>query len=183
MNQLNNTKIVTGMVRLSYLNVFEPRAMVEGQDPKYSVCMLISKEDKDTLKKIKDAVNEAKKVGTSLWGGKIPTTLKTPLRDGDEERPDQEEYKNCYFLNATSKQKPGVVDKRLNEIIDSSELYSGCYGRVSVNFYPFNQAGNKGIACGLQNMQKLKDGEPLGGRARAEDDFSAFEDEEDDFLG
>jgi hypothetical protein len=177
-----NTKVVTGKIRMSYVNLFTARAMVEGQDPKYSLCVLIPKSDKETANKINSAIEAAKKAGASLWGGKIPTNLKTPLRNGDEERPDQEEYAGHYFLNATSKQKPGVVDKSLNEILDTTEVYSGCYGRVSLNFYAFNQAGNKGIGCGLQNVQKLADGESLAGRTRAEDDFDAVDDE-DDILG
>lgn len=177
-----NTKAVTGKIRMSYVNLFTARAMVEGQDPKYSLCVLIPKSDKETVNKINSAIDAAKKAGASLWGGKIPANLKTPLRDGDEERPDQEEYAGHYFLNATSKQKPGVVDKNLNEILDQTEVYSGCYGRVSLNFYAFNQAGNKGIGCGLQNVQKLADGESLAGRTRAEDDFDAVDDE-DDILG
>ena len=121
------------------------------------------------------------------WGGKLPGNLKTPLRDGDAERADEaEEYVGMYFLNANSTQKPGIVDKDLNEILDNTEVYSGCYGRVSINFFPYNSAGNKGIGCGLQNVQKLADGEVLGGaRASAEADFSddfEYEDEEEDFL-
>lgn len=177
-NQIN-TKVVTGKIRMSYANLFTARAIAEGQEPKYSLCVLIPKSDKETIRKINGAIDAAKKAGASLWGGKLPSNLKTPLRDGDEERPDQEEYAGHYFLNATSKQKPGIVDRNLNEIIDPSEVYSGCYGRVSLNFYAFNQAGNKGIGCGLQNVQKLADGESLTGRTRAEDDFEAIDDEED----
>jgi hypothetical protein len=180
-NQIN-TKVVTGKIRMSYANLFTARAIAEGQEPKYSLCVLIPKSDKETIRKINGAIDAAKKAGASLWGGKLPSNLKTPLRDGDEERPDQEEYAGHYFLNATSKQKPGIVDRNLNEIIDPSEVYSGCYGRVSLNFYAFNQAGNKGIGCGLQNVQKLADGESLTGRTRAEDDFEAIDDE-DDILG
>ncbi|WP_163195253.1 DUF2815 family protein [Clostridium thermarum] len=180
-NQIN-TKVVTGKIRMSYANLFTARAIAEGQEPKYSLCVLIPKSDKETIRKINGAIDTAKKAGASLWGGKLPSNLKTPLRDGDEERPDQEEYAGHYFLNATSKQKPGIVDRNLNEIIDPSEVYSGCYGRVSLNFYAFNQAGNKGIGCGLQNVQKLADGESLTGRTRAEDDFEAIDDE-DDILG
>ncbi|ARW39033.1 hypothetical protein BUN12_2333 [Bacillus amyloliquefaciens] len=185
-NTNTNTKVVTGKVRFSYLHAFQPHAIEEGQEPKYSTAILIPKTDKDTLRKIKAAVEAAKEAGKSKWGGKIPANLKTPLRDGDEERPDQEEYAGCYFLNASSKTKPGIVDRNLNHIIDSEELYSGCYGRVSINFYAFNTAGNKGIACGLNNIQKLEDGDYLGGRSRAEDDFDAlddFENDGDDFLG
>ncbi|MPQ44597.1 DUF2815 family protein [Clostridium tarantellae] len=175
------TKVITGKIRMSYANLFTPRAMVEGQEPKYSLCILIPKSDKDTLNKVKGAIESAKESGKSLWGGKVPANLKTPLRDGDEERADQSEYESHYFINATSKQKPGVVDVALNEVIDSTEVYSGCYGRVSINFYPFNQAGNRGIGCGLQNVQKLSEGESLGGKSRAQDDFDAIED--DDILG
>lgn len=179
-----STKVVTGKVRFSYANIWQPRAIAEGQDPKYSLCVLIPKSDVDTLRKIKAATEAAKQAGMSLWGGKIPGNLKTPLRDGDVDRPDQPEYQGHYFLNASSKQKPGIVDKNVQPIIDQSEVYSGCYGRVSINFFPFNQAGNKGVGCGLQNIQKLAEGEPLGGRSRAEDDFEAVDDSgEDDFLG
>jgi hypothetical protein len=180
----SNTKVVTGKIRLSYANIFQPRAIAEGQEPKYSLCVLIPKSDKETLNKIKAAVEAAKQAGASPWGGKIPSSLKLPLRDGDVDRPDQPEYEGHYFLNASSKQKPGIVDKQLNEILDQTEVYSGCYGRVSLNFFAFNQAGNKGIGCGLQNVQKLADGESLSGRTRAEDDFDAVSDDgDDDFLG
>ncbi|MFZ5817262.1 MAG: DUF2815 family protein [Bacillota bacterium] len=178
-----DTKVVTGKVRFSYVHVFEPHAVDDGQEPKYSVCILIPKSDKDTLRRIKAAVEAAKAAGTAKWGGKIPPNLKTPLRDGDEERGDQDEFKGHYFLNATSKTKPGVVDAQLNPIIDSTALYSGCYGRASVNFYAFNTAGNRGIACGLNNLQKLADGDYLGGRSRPEDDFGPVSgDDDDDFL-
>lgn len=181
-----DTKVVTGKVRLSYVHIFQPHAIEEGQDKKYSTAILIPKSDKETLRKIKAAVEAAKQAGASKWGGKVPANLKTPLRDGDEERPDQPEYAGHYFLNASSKTAPGVVDQRLNPILDSEEVYSGCYGRVSINFYAFNTAGNKGIACGLNNVQKMADGDYLGGRSRAEDDFDAvdgFDDgDDDDFL-
>ena len=178
------TKVITGKVRLSYAHLFKPVALSEDQDPKYSVCLLIPKSDKATLKKINAAIEAAKQAGSSLWGGKVPNNLKTPLRDGDEERPDQPEYENCYFINASSKTAPGVVDKDVQPVLDSTEVYSGCYARASVNFYPFNKAGNRGIACGLNNIQKLADGDYLGVRSRAEDDFDAIEDDDDeDFLG
>lgn len=177
------TKVVTGKVRFSYLHVFKPVALTDGADPKFSVCLLIPKSDKETLRKIKAAVEAAKQQGASVWGGKIPATLKLPLRDGDEERGDQEEFEGMYFLNANSLQKPGLVDRELNEILDQSELYSGCYGRASINFFPFNTAGNRGVACGLNNLQKLSDGEPLSGRSRPEDDFGDGHGDDDDFLG
>jgi hypothetical protein len=176
------TKVTTGKVRLSYAHLFEPHA-IEGNEPKYSVSVIIPKSDTETLKAIKEAVNEAKEQGKGKFGGKIPANLKTPLRDGDAERPDDEAYKNCYFLNASSKNKPGVVDKNVQPVLDATEVYSGCYARLTLNFYPFSASGNKGIAAGLGNVQKLEDGEPLGGFTRAEDDFDSVESAEDDFLG
>lgn len=189
-NKNQATKVVTGEVRFSYLHVFEPHAIEPGQDEKYSVSLLIPKTDKKTLTKIKKAVEAAKVAGQAKFGGKIPPNLKTPLRDGDSERPDQEEYKGMYFINANSTNKPGLVDANVDPIMDSTELYSGCYGRASVNFYAYNVSGNRGIACGLNNLQKTRDGETLGGRSRAEDDFDAVEveddaygyEDEDDFL-
>ena len=175
----NLTKIVTGKVRFSYANVYEPKS-INGSDPKYSVSLIIPKSDKKTLADIKAAIEQAKKDGVSKFGGKVPANLKLPLRDGDVDRAEDEAYKDSYFINANSKDKPGIVDKGVKPILDQSEFYSGCYGRASINFYAFNQNGNKGIACGLQNLQKLSDGEPLSGRSRAEDDFSTAED--DDFL-
>lgn len=175
----NTTKVVTGKVRFSYANVWEPKS-INGGDEKYSVSLIIPKSDKKIIADIKAAIEQAKKDGASKFGGKVPVSLKLPLRDGDIDRPDDEAYKNCYFVNANSKDRPNVVDRNVKPILDQSELYSGCYGRASITFYAFNQNGNKGIACGLQNLQKLADGEPLSGRSRAEDDFTTAED--DDFL-
>lgn len=174
-----NNKVVTGKVRFSYVNVFEARA-VEGQEPKFSTSLIIPKSDKKTVQRIKAAIEEAINAGLSKFGGKRPTGLKLPLRDGDSERPDDPTYQNSYFLNANSRVRPGVVDEALNPITDRDLFYSGCYGRASVTFYAYNTNGNRGIACGLQNLQKLDDGERLGGRSSAEDDFQS--DFEDDFL-
>ncbi|MGF7185297.1 hypothetical protein GGQ84_001383 [Desulfitispora alkaliphila] len=175
-------KVIIGKVRFSYANVFEPQS-VNGSEPKYSVSLIIPKSDKKTLEKINKAIETAKKEGLSRLGGKIPANLKTPLRDGDVDRPEDEAYADSYFINANSKVKPGIVDKSLQAIIDQTEFYSGCYGRASIVFYAYNANGNKGIACGLQNLQKLEDGEALGGKARAEDDFEAVEDDADEILG
>lgn len=176
------TKVTTGKVRLSYAHLFEPHA-IEGNEPKYSVSVIIPKSDKETLQAIKEAVNEAKEQGKAKWNGKVPANVKTPLRDGDIDREGDEAYAGCYFLNANSKNKPGVVDINVQPILDSTEVYSGCYARLTLNFYAYNANGNKGIAAGLGNVQKLADGEPLGGFTRAEDDFEAIESAEDDFLG
>lgn len=172
------TKVVTGKVRFSYAHVWEPKAIEEGATPKYSVSIIIPKKDKVTIAKIQDAIKAALEEGkASKFGGKIPSTYKKPLRDGDEERPDDENYKDSYFINANSTNKPAIVDESMNAILEKEEFYSGCYGRASVNFYAFNTAGNKGIACGLNNLQKLEDGERLGGgRTSAEDDFGTDSD-------
>ena len=180
------TKVITGVnTRWSYANVWEPKAM-EGGKPKFSVSLIIPKSDTVTVGKIKAAIEEAYRDGQSKLKGNAKTvpalsTLRTPLRDGDLERPDDPAYANAYFVNANSTTAPGVVDANRNEILDKSEVYSGCYGRASISFYAFNANGNRGIACGLNNLQKIKDGEPLGGRASAESDFATEEDE--DFLG
>lgn len=177
-----STKVITGKVRFSYVNIFKSHAFQAGQDAKYSVCLLIPKEDKATLKKIKAAIEEAVQEGVaSKWGGKKPGNLKLPLRDGDDERAAKApEYEGMYFLNTNGTQKPGIVDENLNEILDPEEVYSGCWGRASISFYAFNTNGNKGVGVGLNNIQKLKDGDRLGAvRASAESDFC--DDFEDDF--
>lgn len=176
---MSKTKVVTGKVRLSYVNLFEPRAAEEGKDPKYSVCLLIPKSDKATVAAVRAAIATAAEAAKAQNNGKIPANLKSPLRDGDVER-DSEEYRDHWFINATSKLRPGVVDAGMQRIIDPTEVYSGCYGRAAVNFYYYSVNGNRGVAAGLQNVQKLEDGEPLGGRSRAEDDFSTSTSE--DFL-
>lgn len=184
----NETKVVTGKVRLSYANLFEPKS-INGSEPKYSVSLIIPKSDKQMIKTIEQAIENAKERDKGKWNGKIPANLKTPLRDGDEERPDDEAYADSYFINANSTKAPKVVglekDKATGRAINlgPDEVYSGCYARVSVNFYGFNAAGNKGVACGLGNVQKVDDGERLGGGSSAEEDFEFDEvDVEDDFL-
>ena len=177
---MNATKVVTGKVRLSYAHVWEP-VSINDSKPKYSVSLVIPKSDKETIKNINAAVDAAIEEGIAKFGGKRPNkaALKLPLRDGDTER-DDEVYKNCFFVNANSTTAPQIVDRTVQPILDREEVYSGCYSRVSINFYAYNTNGNKGIACGLGNIQKIADGEPLGGRTSAKDDFSSLEDE--DFL-
>lgn len=176
-----STKVITGMVRFSYANVWEPKS-IKDSDPKYSISLIIPKDDTKTLNKIKTAIEAAKQEGASKLGKKIPANLKTPLRDGDIDRPDDEAYADSYFVNANSHTKPGIVDKNVEPILDQSEFYSGCYGRASLVFYAYNVNGNKGIAAGLQNLQKLKDGEALAGKSKPEDDFDAWEDDDSGFL-
>lgn len=184
-NFSNPMKVITGPnTRWSYANVWEPKS-INGGAPKYSVSLIIPKSDKVTVEKIKKAIKAAYEEGQVKLKGNGKTVpalsvLKTPLRDGDLERPDDEAYANSYFINANSATAPGIVDADRNTIIDRSEVYSGVYGRASINLYAFNSNGNKGIACSLNNLQKIKDGEPLGGKSRAEDDFATEED--DDFL-
>lgn len=182
-NKVNNPmKVITGPnTRWSYANVWEPKS-INGGTPKYSVSLIIPKSDTATIKKIEAAIEAAYKEGEAKLKGNgrsvsALSVLKTPLRDGDAERPDDEAYANAYFVNANSATAPGIVDADRQEIIDRSEVYSGVYGRASINFYAFNSNGNKGIACGLNNLQKIRDGEPLGGKSRAEDDFAGEEDE------
>ena len=181
----NPTKVITGVnTRWSYVNAWEPKS-INGGAPKYSVSLIIPKSDTQTLEKIRAAIQAAYEEGQSKLKGNgrsVPalSALKTPLRDGDAERPDDEAYANSYFVNANSGTAPGIVDADRNPILERSEVYSGVYGRASINFYAFNSNGNKGIACGLNNLQKIRDGEPLGGKSRAEDDFA--EEDEDDFL-
>ena len=171
MQQSNKVKIVTGKVRFSYANVFQPRAGMNGGEPKYSVSILIPKTDTETVNQIKKAFEECKTSNAAYFGGSVPKLLKGGLRDGDEERED-DAYAGHYFINANSAQKPEVVDADMQAIIDPNEFYSGCYGRVSLTFYPYNAAGSKGIACGLNNLQKTADGEKLGGGSTAAADFA-----------
>lgn len=181
----NPTKVITGVnTRWSYVNAWEAKS-INGGALKFSVSLIIPKSDTKTIEKIQAAIQAAYEEGQGKLKGNgksVPalSVLKTPLRDGDAERPDDETYADAYFINANSATAPGIVDADRNPILDRSEVYSGVYGRASINFYAFNSNGNKGIACGLNNLQKIRDGEPLGGKSRAEDDFATEDDE--DFL-
>lgn len=180
----NSTKVVTGKVRFCYVNVFEPTAMNEGDTPKYNICILIPKTDTKTLEKINKAIEAAKQAGKAKLAdknGKIPSNLKLPLRDGDDERSDDPAFEGMYFINANSQRKPSIVDKELNPIMEKEEFYSGCYGRASINFYAFN-VSSKGIAAGLNNLQKLEDGEMLAGGSTPEEDFGGENEWDDDMM-
>ena len=182
---VNPTKVITGVnTRWSYVNAWEPKS-INGGAPKYSVSLIIPKSDTKTIEKIQAAIQAAYEEGQGKLKGNgksVPalSVLKTPLRDGDAERPDDEAYADSYFVNANSGTAPGIVDADRNPIIDRSEVYSGVYGRASINFYAFNSNGNKGIAWGLNGLQKIRYGEPLGGKPRADDDCAT--DHDDDFL-
>ena len=175
----SKTKVVTGVVRLSYCHLWEPAAITEGAKPKFSVSLIIRKDDKETIDKINSAIDAAIEEATATkFGGKKPNkaTLKgAALRDGDEK--DDEAYKGSFFLNASSNEAPQIVDKNVNPILDRSLCYSGCYARVSINFYAYAVSGQKGIAVGLGNVQVVKEGTPLGGKASASSDFKATNEE------
>lgn len=178
---VKKTQVITGIdTRLSYAHVWEP-VSINGGKEKYSVSVLIPKDDTKTIEAINRAIDAAIDEGVAKFGGKKPNmaAIKIPLRDGDVER-DDEAYKGHYFINANSTTPPQIVDRAVQPILDRGEVYSGCYARVSLNFYAYNANGNKGIACGLGNIQKVRDGEPLGGRSNATEDFSSLAD--DDFL-
>lgn len=181
----NPMKVITGPnTRWSYANVWEPKS-INGGAPKYSVSLIIPKSDTKTVSKIQAAIEAAYKEGEAKLKGNsksVPplSAIKTPLRDGDAERPDDEAYRGSYFVNANATTAPGIVDADLNPILSRSEVYSGVYGRASITFYAFNSSGNRNITCGLNNLQKICDGEPLGGKASAESDFVTDDDE--DFL-
>lgn len=170
------TKVKTGKVRLSYANIWEPKTAPGATKAKYSVSIIIPKTDASTVKELNDAIAVAKEMGrTAKWGGKLPPNLKAGLRDGDVERPDDPVYKNSWFLNCTSDQQPGILKKENGKVQDvdaKTDVYSGCYAKVTLNMYPFDVNGSKGVAAGLNNILKIADGEPLSGRAAAEDDFA-----------
>ena len=180
----NPMKVITGPeTRWSYANLWEPKS-INGGTPKFSVSLIIPKSDAKTIDKVKAAIEAAYREGEAKLKGNgksVPTlaSIKNPLRDGDAERPDDEAYANAYFINANATTAPGIVDANCNPILTRSEVYSGVYGRASINFYAFNSNGNRGIACGLNNLQKIRDGAPLGGKASAESDFATGD---EDFL-
>jgi len=176
MSDTKTTKVITGECRLSYAHVFEKHANSDDQEPKYSVVLLIPKSDRATLKKIRDAQQAALEKGkTTKFGGRIPPKWVDTLHDGDEEKDTEEapEYAGHMYMTVSAQQAPGIIDRDRQPILDSREVYSGCYARASINAYPFNTSGNKGVSFGLNNLQKLRDGEVLGGAAaKAEDDFA-----------
>ena len=187
------TKVTVGEVRLSYCHLFKPEAIADGGEPKYSVSVIIPKSNTKLIAQIKQAVSAALQMGVaSKFGGKMPTNWKNPLRDGDLEKSEDDSYAGCYFISASSKTKPGVVKRMkvngqntLVEVTNEEDIYSGCYGFVSINFFPFSNAGNKGVGAGLNNVLKTREGDYLGGRSSAQTDFGgvnldAYDDDEED---
>lgn len=177
MTQPNPTNATTGQVRLSYVHLFQAYANQPNQEPKFSTTILIPKSDIATKQRIDVAINAAVQAGvSSKWNGVRPPQIAIPLHDGDGVRPSDgmpfgEECKGHWVMTASSKQQQAIVDMSLNPIINQTEVYSGMYARVNINFFPYNNAGKKGIGCGLGPVQKLADGEPLGGRISAEEAF------------
>lgn len=180
------TKVITGKGRLSYAYVWSPHKSDDDDEAKYSTRFMIPKEDTDTVRKIKAAIKAAADIGMKkYWGGELPKKFKIPLRDGDLEADEKsEELRGHWFFNATSNRAPGIVDAKRRPITDEDEVYSGCYARLSINMFPFDTKGSKGVGCGLNNIQKLEDGEHLGGgRTKAEDDFDDWGDANGDLFG
>ena len=178
---MSDNKITIKNVRLSYANVWEPKANLQG-DLKYSASLIIPKNSPEVAE-VKRAINKAAKDNKAKFvdkkGRDIPKEkIRLPLRDGDIDRADEPAYEGCYFIIVSSNNAPKIVNRRLKPIVDRSEVYSGCYANVSVNFFGYNTNGNAGIGAGLGNIQKLKDGEPLGGFSNPEDDFEVLEDDE-----
>lgn len=172
--QKSPTRVVTGEVRLSYVHLFEPYTNDPDKEARYSTTILIPKSDRATMDKLRAAETAAKEEGKAKWGGRIPPNLQSIIHDGDEEADLERnpEYAGHYYMAMSSKQRPGVVDADLNAVLDPTQVYSGCYARVSINAFAYSTAGKKGVSFGLNNVQFLRDGEPLGGRTRAEDDFA-----------
>ena len=166
-----SVKVVTGKVRFSYAHVFQPAETLNG-DLKYSVSLIIDKNDKETIAAINKAFEEVKAENQDIFKGVSAKLIKGGLRDGDEERPNDAAYANSYFVNANSKLKPALFDENSQAIIDPSELVSGDYGRASVNFFAYNAGGSKGVGCGLNSLMKLESGEKLGGAVASAADFA-----------
>jgi hypothetical protein len=180
--QVKENKVIFGPCRLSYTHVFN-RYNPDGDqaDGKYMTNVLIPKDEKETIEAINKAIAEAKKQAiVSKWGGKEPKKLDMPLRDGDEK--DDENYEDMLFVNAKSSTRPGIVDRNKVPIVDEEEVYSGVWAIVSVSFFAYDKNGNKGVACGLNNIMKFKDDEHFGGRVSAESDFGDVDlgDDDDD---
>lgn len=180
-----SNKVVTGKVRFSYAHLFEAFQSDNSESgPKFSLTLLIPKSDKVTMRKLRKAQEDALEAGKdSKFGGKIPKAWTDTIHDGDEEADLERnpEYEGHWYMAVSNSRRPGVVDRSLNPILDPQEVYSGCYGRVSLTAFPFNSKGNKGVSFGLENVQKLEDGENLGGGgSKAEDDFDAVDDDDDD---
>ena len=174
--KIKDTSVRIGEVRFSYTAVFQPKKNDDGTPSKYGVCIIIPKEDTETVNLVKEAIDAAKQRGKlEKWGGKIPANVKSCLRDGDIDREDDEAFAGCYFLNASSRNKPGVKvleDGVVSDALDEEDFYSGCYGAVTLDFFPYENSGNKGVGAGLNNVIKTRDGDRLSGGRSADEDFA-----------
>lgn len=174
--KIKDTSVRLGEVRFSYTAVFQPKKNDDGTPSKYGVCIIIPKEDTETVNLVKEAIDAAKQRGKmEKWGGKIPANVKSCLRDGDIDREDDEAFAGCYFLNASSRNKPGVKvleDGIVSDALDEEDFYSGCYGAVTLDFFPYESSGNKGVGAGLNNVIKTRDGDRLSGGRSADEDFA-----------
>lgn len=177
------SRVTSGKGLFSFANVFKPTAMDEKSEPKFNTQFIWDKKDKATTKKFEAAIKFVEDAYIKAeFGGKKPAKWVSPIRDGDDEKPDDEVYEGKLFIAAKSGKKPKVVDKNFNLIIDSEDFYSGCFGAICINFYGFNVGANKGIGAGLESIMKLSDGEPLGGSGgNVRDDFADFADMDDEF--
>lgn len=177
MKNQDSKQVVTGRVRLSFVHLFTPRANKPTDEPKFSTTILLPKSDVATRQRIDAAIQAAIQDGTTAkWNGVRPPHVPIPVHDGDGVKPSDgmpfgDECKGHWVFTASSKQQPQVVDLNLNPIINQTEVYSGIYARVSIRFFAYTNNGKKGIGCGLGNVQKVDDGEPLAGRTTAADDF------------
>ena len=169
----NICNVTTGEVRMSYAHLFKPYAAMQGQEEKFSVTVLVPKTDTATMGRINAAIEAAKQRGvTEKWNGQCPPVVPTPVYDGDGVRPSDgmpfgPECKGHWVFTASAKADypPEIVDSMGNPIINQSEIYSGIYALVNVEFFPYMFGGKKGIGCGLGPVKKIRDGEPLGGSA------------------
>lgn len=186
MAKVENQKVITGLVRFSYVHVFEPWGQDDNKK-KYQLTILVPKSDKETIKCIEKAIENAKTYGKDhCWDGRIPNRLDIAYYDGEDKVDENPEYEGMMYTSAKSDRKPQVIDLYKQPIEDPEEFYSGCWGRASIQFYPYNFSGKKGIACALNNLQKVKDDTRFGASiSKAEDDFDddfAEEYEDDEFA-
>jgi hypothetical protein len=172
---LSNTQMTTGEVRLSYAHLYDPYSN-NGGEPKYSVTVLMPKTDVQAKARLDAAVEAAKQKGIAeKWNGVLPPVVASAIHDGDGVRPNGEpfgaECKGHWVFTASSKNPVSLVDASMNPIVQKGELYSGCYARVCVSLFPYNSNGKRGIGIGLEAVQKLRDGDPLGGGVSVADAF------------
>lgn len=183
-----STKVITGKVRFSFCNIWEPQEPQGGGDPRYNITLLIPKADTATVEKIQAAMAEARDLFCRRNGANaLPAKPNHTLHDGDGMRDSGEPYgpecKGCYVITVGSKVKPVIVDNQRNPVTDPAEVYSGCYGRAAINFYGYNRNGKKGISAGLLSVQKLHDGEPFGTVGSADDFADGYQDDEVGGIG